>query len=80
MTPVTSPLHPSGAHLHQAHEPVITVLQELRAKVSEEEPHVEGRAALNGQLPGSLATFRHPSGLLSQVGTVVSELGVWTGD
>lgn len=40
--PITSLLRLSlGSHLHCAHEPVITVLQELRAEVSEEESHIE---------------------------------------
>lgn len=66
-----------GSHLDGTHERVVAVLQELRAEVSEEEPHIEGRTAMNGQLPGSLATLRHPAGLLPQIGTVVSELSVW---
>lgn len=56
-----------GSHLHVAHEPVVTVLQELRAEVSEEESHTEGRAALSRQLLGGLAMLRHSLGLLSQI-------------
>lgn len=56
-----------GSHLDRAHERVVTVLQELGAEVSEEKPHVEGGAALTGQVLGSLATPRHPPRLLSQI-------------
>lgn len=55
------------SHLDCAHERVVTVLQELGAEVSEEEPHVQDGAAMDGQLPGSLPTLRHPPGLLSQI-------------
>lgn len=56
-----------GSHLHCAHEWVVAVLQELRAEVFEEEPHIQDRAAMDGQLLGSLATLGHPPGLLSQI-------------
>lgn len=56
-----------GSHLDGTHERVVAVLQELGAEVSEEEPHIQDRAAIDGQLLGSLATLRHPPGLLSQI-------------
>lgn len=61
----------NSGHLDKVHESIVAVLQEVYAEFTQEEPHVQDRAALGLSVSGHLFTLGHtPHGLPRVMGVV----------